>query len=191
MKALVFAADIPVEPDGMAILIPPVYEIFWSAIIFLGLWLVLGKALPKIYGMLDTRQEEIEKGLRAADKAQEDAALAERERRDTLREANDNAREIRERAEQDATRIVKEAQAQANAEAIRISENATRQIDAERQAAELHLRRDVGELATELAEKIIGEQLKDKALTDRVVNRFMDELEADLQVSSDAAGVAN
>ncbi len=191
MHGLVFAAEIPVEPDGLAILIPPVYEIFWSALIFLGLWLVLGKALPKIYGMLDKRQEEIEEGLRAAERAQEDAAVAERERRDLLREANEEARGIRERADADAKRIVSEAQAEANAEAQRISENATRQIEAEKQSAELTLRRDVGELATELAEKIIGEQLKDQALTDRVVNRFMDELEADLQSSSDTAGVSS
>lgn len=187
MSALVFAAEVPVEPDGLSIVLPPLYEIFWSALIFLGLWLVLGKALPKIYGMLDARQEEIEEGLRAAEKAQEDAALAERERRDMLRTANEDAREIRERADQDAKRIVQEAQVEAHAEASRISENAAKQIDSERQAAELSLRRDVGELATELAEKIIGEQLKDQALTTRVIDRFMDELEADLQAKT--AGV--
>ena len=37
----------------------------------------------------------------------------------------------------------------------------------------------MGLLASELAEKIIGEQLTDTALTSRVVDRFLDELEAD------------
>ena len=45
------------------------------------------------------------------------------------------------------------------------------------QAAQISLRSDVGMLATELAEKIVGEQLKDTALTARVVDRFLDDLE--------------
>ena len=48
-----------------------------------------------------------------------------------------------------------------------------------RLAQDFSLRSEVGLLASELAEKIIGEQLKDTALTSRVVDRFLDELEAD------------
>ncbi len=187
MNTVVFAAEVPVEPDGLSIVLPPLYEIFWSAIIFLILWLVLGWALPKIYRVLDQRQEQIETGLQAADTAKEEAALAQRERREIVRAANEEAREIRERADQDAKRIVREARVEATAEAQRITENATRQIEADRKSAELTLRRDVGELATELAEKIIGEQLKDRELSTRVIDRFMDELEADLK--STTAGV--
>lgn len=189
MNTLVLAAE-GAEPGGLDIVLPPLYEVFWSAVIFLGLWLVLGKALPKIYGMLDKRQEEIEEGLHAAEKAQEDAALAARERRDLLREANHQAREIRETADQDAKRIVAEAQQEALAEAARISEATGKQLEADRKAAELSLRRDVGSLATELAEKIIGEQLKDKDLSQRVTDRFMDELEADLRAGAERTGVS-
>ncbi len=57
-----------------------------------------------------------------------------------------------------------------------------RQILAEKQAAQISLRSEVGLLASELAEKIIGEQLTDTALTSRVVDRFLDELEADSEL---------
>ena len=71
------------------------------------------------------------------------------------------------------------ARNEATNEAGRILEGAQRQILAEKQAAEISLRSEVGLLASELAEKIIGEQLTDTALTSRVVDRFLDELEAD------------
>ena len=71
------------------------------------------------------------------------------------------------------------ARNEATNEAGRILEGAQRQILAEKQASEISLRSEVGLLASELAEKIIGEQLTDTALTSRVVDRFLDELEAD------------
>lgn len=187
MNALVIASA---DAGGTgSILIPPPYEIFYSVIVFLVIWAVMGKYLPKIYGILDQRQEEIEAGLSAADIAQEEAAIAARERRDLLREANEKARETREHAEQDGTRIIADARDKAVAEATRVSENAAKQLAAERHAAELSLQREIGALATELAEKIIGEQLKNRELSARVIDRFMDDLEADLD--RETTGVNN
>jgi ATP synthase, F0 subunit b len=167
--------------DGLAVVLPPIYEIFWSAIIFIGLWIVLGLSLKKIYAMIDKRTAEIESGLDAAQVAKDNAALAQRERKDMLRAANEEARSLREQASQDAQRIVSGAKAEAQAEAQRISENAEKQIASERHAAEVALRKDVGTMATELAEKIVGEKLKDDEVSARVIDRFMDELEADIE----------
>lgn len=172
------------EPGGLQVLLPPAYEIFYSALILLGLWLVLGKVLPKIYGMLDTRNQKIDEGLDAAEKAKEDAAVAKRERAELLRNAQEEAKGIRDDAQKDAGRIVAQARQEAVEEAARITDAANRHIQAERKAAEVALRQDVGALATELAERIVGEQLKDTALSQRVIDRFMDEVEADLEQRS-------
>lgn len=178
-----FPAEAAAEPGGIAILIPPVYEIFWSAVVLLLLWLTLGKALPKIYGMLDDRRAKIDEGLEAAAKAKEDAALAKRKRDEMLREAAEEAKSIRSEARSDAARIVAQAREEATAEGGRIMDAANRQIEGEKQAAAVALRQDVGALATDLAEKIVGEQLKDTALSARVIDRFMDQLEADLNAT--------
>ncbi len=169
------------EVGGASVLLPPLFEIFWAAVAALVIWLVVGWALPKIYAMIDERRELIDEGLNAASRAQEDAALAKRERENLLRDAAEHARSIRNDANEDAKRIVAEARTQASAEAARIADTSKRQIEAERQAAFVSLRADVGELATELAERIVGEQLKDEALSTRVIDRFMDELENDLK----------
>lgn len=181
LASLPFPAESPADAGGLDVLIPPVYEIFWSALILLGLWLVLGWALPKLYAMLDERQAQIDAGLDAADKATEDAALARREREDALRKAQEEAKEIRDGAHRDAGRIVAQARSDAQEEAGRITEAAKRQIDSERTAAAIALRKDVGALASQLAERIVGEQLKDQALSERVINRFMEDVEEDLQ----------
>ena len=77
-----------------------------------------------------------------------------------------------------ARAIVAELKAKATAEAARTVETAQRQIEAERQQAAVSLRNDVGALATELASKIVGESLEDTARQSRVVDRFLEELEA-------------
>ena len=170
--------------SGMKVLLPPFYEIFWSAVVLLIIWLVLGKVVPKIYAMLDERQAKIDEGLRAAEEAKEKAALAERERQEMMRRAAEDAKEIRDHAASDAEHIIKRARDDANDEASRIAENAKRQLSAERQAAQVSLRQDIGGLASDLAERIVGEQLKDTALSSRVIDRFLGDLEADLEKQS-------
>ena len=81
-------------------------------------------------------------------------------------------------ARAEAGQIVAEARQKATAEAARVTETAQRQIEAERQQAAVALRTDVGALATELASKIVGESLADEARRSRVVERFLDELDA-------------
>jgi len=70
---------------------------------------------------------------------------------------------------------------EAQAEGRRITEAAQSQIEAERQQALISLRAEVGKLATDLASRIVGESLTDEARQQRMVDRFLDELE---QVSS-------
>jgi F-type H+-transporting ATPase subunit b len=66
----------------------------------------------------------------------------------------------------------------AEAEARRITESAQAQIEAERQQALTSLRTEVGSLATELASRIVGESLTDQARQSRMVDRFLDGLDA-------------
>ena len=67
------------EAGGTAFILPPLYEIFWSALVLLVVLLIVGKyALPRLYATMDERQAKIAEGLAAADQAKEDQALAAR-----------------------------------------------------------------------------------------------------------------
>lgn len=165
---------------GISVVLPPLYEIFWSALILLIILLVVGRyALPRIYSMIDERREAIQEGLEAAEKARADSAAASREKDELLRDAQAEAHQIREDARAQAQQIIAQARSEALAEAQRVQDAAQRQILAERQAAQISLRSDVGLLASELAERLVGEHLDNTDLTARVVDRFLDELEAE------------
>jgi len=160
-------------------LLPETYDIVWSLFIVIVLGVVFLKyALPKIQAVLDERTELVEGGLAKAENAQAEAAAALAEYQQQLQDARTEAARIREEARAEGTAIVAESRTRAAAEAARIVENAQRQIDAERQQASVSLRNEVGTLATDLASKIVGESLADEARRSRVVERFLDELEA-------------
>ena len=167
------------QGGGTAFILPPLYEIFWAAIVLLLILLVVGRyALPRLYAVLDERARRIQEGLDLADKAEQDQADAEKRAARLVDEARREAARIRDNAQSEAKEIVAQARTDAQAEAAGIVEGAQRQILADKQAAQISLRTDVGMLASTLAERIVGEQLKDTALSERVIDRFLDDLEA-------------
>lgn len=170
--------------------VPPGYDIFWSAVVLVVVGFFFYKfLLPRINGVLDERAAKIEGGLKLAEQAQEDAEAARAERQEALAEARREAAHIREDANTQAAQIVSEAREQAKAEAARLVETANRQIEAERRSAVVSLRGEIGGLATELASRIVGEALADDARQSRVIDRFLDELDAST-ASGDLAGTA-
>jgi len=72
----------------------------------------------------------------------------------------------------------------ASDDASRILDNAQRQIEVERQLAVISLRSEIGTLATELAARVVGESLSDGARQSRVIDRFLDEIEASAQATA-------
>ena len=123
------------------------------------------------------RQEAIRKEFADLEEAQSDARKAEADYKEQLNNAKHEAARIREEAREQGAQIVQEAREKAQNEADRIIEHGHTQIEADRKAAMASLRRDVGSLATTLAGRIVGESLTDQARQTRVVDRFLTELE--------------
>ncbi len=160
-------------------LIPAWYDIIWSGLWFVIILAVVWKvALPKLTKMLDERSAAIEGNIAKADEAQKQAEAALEEYTRQLAEARTEAGEIREAAREDGKKIVAEAKETASAEAARLTATAHTQIEAERQAALVSLRGEVGTLALDLAGGVVGETLSDDARATAVVDRFLADLEA-------------
>ena len=173
-------------------LLPHSYDLLWGTVSFVIIAVVLIMyALPRFTKVLDERTRRIEEGLALADKAKGDQADAELRAARLVEDARREAASIREDAQ--AKEIIAEARTAAAGEAGKAMDAAQRQIQADRQAAQISLRTDVGLLASDLAEKIIGEQLTDSELSARVIDRFLDDLEeaplrgADAAVSAEEA----
>ena len=159
-------------------LIPSATELILGLIGFVAVFGVLGKMmLPRIQKTLDERTDAIEGGLERAQEAQDEASRVLAQYREQLQEARHEAARLREEAREQGAQIVTEMREQAQAEAARLIDAAHAQIDAERQHALVALRAQVGDMATELASRIVGESLADEARRSRVVDRFLGEIE--------------
>jgi F-type H+-transporting ATPase subunit b len=173
------------EAETQPVLLPAVYDLLWSAVIFVILLVFFWKyVLPRMQKLLDERAEAIEGNIAKADEAQRKAEAALEEYTAQLANARAEAGNIRESAREDGKRIVAEARNAAQSEAARVTASAQAQIEAERQSALVSLRSEVGTLAIDLASGVIGESLSDDAKATAVVDRFL----ADLEASEAAAG---
>ena len=172
------------EEGGGNPLIPPLYDIFWSAVVMAIVIVVVWRvALPKVTRVLDERAVAIEGNIAKADEAQRQAEAALAEYTAQLAEARKEAGEIREAAREDGKKIVSEAKTTATSEAARLTAAAHTQIEAERQTALVSLRTEVGSLALDLAGNVIGETLTDDQKAQAVVDRFLADLEASEKAS--------
>lgn len=179
-------------PQGIEIFIPGIYDWFWSLVVTAIIAVFFFRyLLPKLNAILDERAAKIEGGIALAEKVQAEAADAKAQTEAELAEARDVAASIKDEASTDGAAIVAEARTKAQSEAARIVEAAHRQIEAERAAAVVSLREEIGGLATELASRIVGESLADDARQSRVIDRFLDDLDAGLDnADGTAAAVA-
>jgi F-type H+-transporting ATPase subunit b len=160
-------------------LIPTGSELILGIVCFAIVFGILGKMLlPRITKTLNEREDAIQGGINRADEAQAEAQAVLQQYRAQLDDAKHEAARMREEAREQGAQIIAEMRERAEAEARRITEAAQSQIEADRQQALVSLRAEVGSLATELASRIVGESLADTARQSRMVDRFLDEIEA-------------
>ena len=165
--------------------IPAWYDIIWSAVCFVIILVFFWRyVLPRMQKLLDERAEAIEGNIAKADEAQRKAEAALEEYTSQLADARSEAGRIRETAREDGKRIVAEAKDQATTEAARVTASAQAQIEAERQAALVSLRSEVGTIAIDLASGVVGESLSEDAKAKAVVDRFLADLEASEQAAA-------
>lgn len=140
---------------------------------------VVRKSVPKVMKVLDERHDAIEGGIERAKKAEAEAEEIRQQYREKLEESHREYAQELEKAKEQRAAIIAEAREEAQVEAGRIIQAAKAQIEADRQQAVVQLRSEIGALSTELATRIVGESLGDSAAQNRVVDRFLEELEQD------------
>ncbi|KRE42029.1 F0F1 ATP synthase subunit B [Knoellia sp. Soil729] len=174
----VVAADEVGFPSGFPLLPHPVEMIVGLIAFAIMYWLFKSKVVPRMEALYAERTAAIEGGMEQAEQAQAQAQAALQQYEAQLHEARTEANAIREEARAEGASIVTEMREKAQAEANRITESASRQIEAERQQAVVSLRSEVGTLSTTLAGRIVGESLEDEVRQKGIVDRFLAELES-------------
>ncbi|AWK10790.1 F0F1 ATP synthase subunit B [Streptomyces spongiicola] len=159
-------------------LLPPGPELLVGTIAFAIVFFFLAKKLlPNINRVLEERREAIEGGMEKAEAAQVEAQSVLEQYRAQLAEARHEAARLRQEATEQGAAIIAEMRAEGQRQREEIVAAGHAQIEADRKAAASALRQDVGQLATDLAGKLVGESLEDHARQSRVIDRFLDELE--------------
>jgi len=154
---------------------------------FLLLFYLLARfVIPPINRAMTARQQAIRTQFAELDEAKADAREAEEKYKAQTADARKQAGKIREEAHEQAEQIVADAREQAQVEAKRIVDHGHAQLEAERKQALASLRAEVGTLATNLASRIVGESLEDDERANRVVDRFLTDLET--METAEAAG---
>ena len=160
-------------------LLPHTAEIIVGAVAFLLLFALLRKMVfPKFEQAYAARTEAIEGGIKRAEEAQAEAAAALEQYKAQLADARAEAARIRDEARAEGKQIVDQLTAEAREAAARITASSEAALAAQRQQVVTALRAEIGTLATQLAERIVGESLADDDRSRRVVDRFLTDLES-------------
>ena len=132
---------------------------------------------PKMEQTYRARVDAIEGGLQRAEEAQQQARELLQQYNAQLAEARNDATRIRDEARVEGHQILADLRAQAQEESDRIVARGEQQLTASRQQLITELRAEIGELAVDLAGRIVGESLADEARRAGTVQRFLNEMQ--------------
>ncbi len=122
-------------------------------------WFCMKFVWPPITSALAQRQQRIEAGLQAAEKAQQSLSDAQSQVAQEMIDAKKQAAALIEQANQRAVAMIEEAKHQAQVEAARVKAAADAELALEVGRARDALRAQVSELALSGASKILGREV--------------------------------
>ncbi len=164
------------EPTGMDLILPEPAELIWGAVAFLIVMFVLNKfAFPKLRETVEAREHQIQGDLEAAESAKTEAQQAKATYDQQIADARGEANRIIEEARRQAEDVRKDLIAKAERDAEQITQRASEQLDAERSRTITELQSTVGDLAIELAEKVVGRAL-DQGTHRELVDAYIKEV---------------
>ncbi len=157
-------------------LTPDVTLLFVTWFCFFGLLFVLSKfAWKPILSLIDAREEHLKKSVEDADKIREEMASLAETQKLMMQESEAKAQAIIEDSRKAAKEAAKHITEEARKESQIILENAQRDMKEELKEAQASLREESANIAIELANKILGEELDD-AKNKKLISKYLKDL---------------
>lgn len=151
--------------------------LFWTSIFFVLFWVLIGKfAFKPIVESLKKRTSDIQDALDEAKKAKEEMQALNSKNEDLIKEAQEQRALIMKEAKAAKDSMINEAKVKAKEEANRIVSSAKAEIEAQKKAALLEVKNEVGLMALGIAEKVIRKQLQGNADQESFVNKLVGEI---------------
>jgi F-type H+-transporting ATPase subunit b len=145
---------------------------------FLILWFISTKVVPLISSSMTKRQELIRSQIEDSKAAKDRLEAAEAEYKQAVADTRTDAARIREEARVQGQQIIDEMRTEAQEQATRITEANRARLETERQLLVVQLRSEVGEMAVELASRIVGHELSGDARQRQLIDDFINDLDA-------------
>ena len=133
--------------------------------------------IPPVQQAMTARQEMARKLVGDSEEAKQLLEKAQTAYKTAMADARHEAAQLRAQAEQQRREIVEGASAEAEAGAAETISRGQAQLEAELRQAIRQLKTELGNLAVELAEKIVGEALADDRRQERLIERFLSNIE--------------
>jgi F-type H+-transporting ATPase subunit b len=178
LATFLLAQEVAEEDEGSLIDVVPGLMV-WTVVTFAIVFFVLRRfAFGRIQGLIDKRRDTIREALDEADKARHEA----RELRELTRREREEAKHEREKVLADARRQaeaqLEQARDQAKADLERRLAENRREIDAENRKLREQIRRDVVELTLLASEKVTGKVLEADDHR-RLIDETIDEIDVE------------
>jgi F-type H+-transporting ATPase subunit b len=161
----------------MSLLLPDSGLLFWMILSFGIVAFILVKyGFPVIIEMVESRKTYIDESLLIAKQAYEQMAIVKEQGEVIVENARREQVKIMNEAAQTRDLLLKDAKEKASLEAVKLVEEARKQILIEKEDAIRDIRRQVAELSVDIAEKVLRGQLDKKTEQMDMINRLLDEI---------------
>jgi F-type H+-transporting ATPase subunit b len=146
----------------------------WQTIIFVGLVLLLKKfAWKPILDAVNEREEGIKNALLSADNARKEMQNLQSDNQRILQEARMERDALLKDAREMKDKMVADAKNEAQVQGQKMIEQAKAAIESEKNAAMAELKQHVSSLSIEIAEKLLKEELSNKAAQVKMVEKML------------------
>ncbi len=149
-----------------------------QAVNFLVVLFILQRfAYKPLLGMMEKRKQEIANALNNAEKVRQDAAAKQAEFDKQIEAERRAAQERLAQAGQQSEKVRAEIIAKANEEAAQIKMKAQQDTEYERKQAQAQLQREAAELSLAITRKVLGGGALDEAKQRQLVQQFLADLD--------------
>ncbi|HLF63065.1 MAG TPA: F0F1 ATP synthase subunit B [Saprospiraceae bacterium] len=159
----------PIKPD--------IGLIFWTTVIFLLFWGIVGRfAFKPIASALRKRELDIQSSLDQARLARQEMANLKAENEKLLASAREERARMLKDAKDAGEQIVQESKYKARDEAQKIVTSAKAEIESQKKQALIEVKNQVGNMALDIAEQVLRLKLKDDQAQQTLVNTLVKEI---------------
>jgi F-type H+-transporting ATPase subunit b len=136
--------------------------LFWTTVIFLGVFFVLSRFFKTIKDALKAREHDIDSALQSAEQAKKEMARLEEAQKNLERQSSDERLRIISEAEAIRDKMLEDAKDKAEETTRQLLESAKQEIENRRKEMEVTLLNEIGRLSVDIAQQIIQTELQGK-----------------------------